>query len=65
MTEIYDILISYINIIINALEIALEYIFYFPILDSNLGSIIIVIFSVVFFIKLITDWIIHKKEGAS
>ena len=65
MANLIDILTSYINIIINALEIALEYIFYFPILDSNLGSILIVIFSVLFFIKLITDWIAHKKEGAS
>lgn len=65
MAELFDILTSYMNIIINAFETALEYIFYFPILDSNLGSIIIVIFSVLFFIKLITDWISHKKEGAS
>lgn len=65
MAELFDILTSYMNIIINAFETSLEYIFYFPILDSNLGSIIIVIFSVLFFIKLITDWISHKKEGAS
>lgn len=65
MAELFDILTSYMNIIINAFETVLEYIFYFPILDSNLGSIIIVIFSVLFFIKLITDWISHKKEGAS
>lgn len=65
MTELFVIFESYIEIIINALETALTYIFYFPILDSNLGSIFIVICIAVFFLKLIFNWISHKKDGGS
>lgn len=65
MAELYDVLTSYVSLIIQTLEITLEYIFYFPILDSNLGSIVIVAFIVIFFIKLISGWITHKKEGGS
>ena len=65
MAELFDIFETYLEIVINALETALSYIFYFPILDSNVGSIFIVGCIVAFFIILIVNWITHKKDGGS
>lgn len=64
MVEFYDVLTSYVSLIINCIESVLQYIFYFPIFNSNLGSLILGACTLAFFIKIITSWLSHKKDGA-